>query len=57
MISFFKKLVEKELEKLSWGKIKFKFNDLLEKSYVGKQSGLEADPRSRRARRRPTGPR
>ena len=43
MISFFKKLVEKELEKLSWGKIKFKFNDLLEKSYVGKQSGLESN--------------
>jgi cyclopropane-fatty-acyl-phospholipid synthase len=43
MISFFKKLVEKELEKLSWGKIKFKFNDLIEKSYVGKQSGLESN--------------
>ena len=43
MISFFKKLVEKELEKLSWGKIKFKFNDLMEKSYVGKQSGLESN--------------
>jgi len=43
MISFFKKLVEKELEKLSWGKIKFKFNDLLEKNYVGKQSGLESN--------------
>ena len=43
MISSFKKLVEKELEKLSWGKIKFKFNDLLEKSYVGKQSGLESN--------------
>ena len=43
MISFFKKLVEKELEKLSWGKIKFKFNDLLEKSYVGKQNGLESN--------------
>ena len=43
MISFFKKLVERELEKLSWGKIKFKFNDLLEKSYVGKQSGLESN--------------
>ena len=43
MISFFKKLVEKELEKLSWGKIKFKFSDLLEKSYVGKQSGLESN--------------
>ncbi|MDB3873104.1 cyclopropane-fatty-acyl-phospholipid synthase family protein [Pelagibacteraceae bacterium] len=43
MISFFKKLVEKELEKLSWGKIKFKFNDLLEKSYVGKQIGLESN--------------
>ena len=43
MINFFKKLVEKELEKLSWGKIKFKFNDLLEKSYVGKQSGLESN--------------
>jgi len=43
MISFFKKLVEKEFEKLSWGKIKFKFNDLLEKSYVGKQSGLESN--------------
>ena len=43
MISFFKKLVEKELEKLSWGKIKFKFNDLLEKSYAGKQIGLESN--------------
>lgn len=43
MISFFKKLVEKELEKLSWGKIKFKFNDLIEKNYVGKQSGLESN--------------
>ena len=43
MISFFKKLVEKELEKLSWGKIKFKFNDLIEKSYAGKQSGLESN--------------
>jgi cyclopropane-fatty-acyl-phospholipid synthase len=43
MISFFKKLVEKELEKLSWGKIKFKFNDLIEKSYIGKQSGLESN--------------
>ena len=43
MIGFFKKLVEKELEKLSWGKIKFKFNDLIEKSYVGKQSGLESN--------------
>ena len=43
MINFFKKLVEKELEKLSWGKIKFKFNDLIEKSYVGKQSGLESN--------------
>lgn len=43
MISFFKKLVEKELEKLSWGKIKFKFNDLIEKSYVGKESGLESN--------------
>ena len=43
MITFFKRLVEKELEKLSWGKIKFKFNDLLEKSYVGKQSGLESN--------------
>ena len=43
MISFFKKLVEKELEKLSWGKIKFKFNDLIEKSYVGKQNGLESN--------------
>ena len=45
MISFFKKLVEKELEKLSWGKIKFKFkfDDLIEKSYVGKQSGLESN--------------
>ena len=43
MISFFKKLVEKELEKLSWGKIKFKFNDLIEKSYVGKQSGLKSN--------------
>lgn len=43
MINFFKKLVEKELEKLSWGKIKFKFNDLIEKSYVGKESGLESN--------------
>ena len=43
MISFFKKLVEKELENLSWGKIKFKFNDLIEKNYVGKQSGLESN--------------
>jgi cyclopropane-fatty-acyl-phospholipid synthase len=43
MISLFKKLVEKELEKLSWGKIKFKFNDLLEKNYVGKQIGLESN--------------
>ena len=43
MISFFKRLVEKELEKLSWGKIKFKFNDLIEKSYVGKQNGLESN--------------
>ena len=43
MINFFKKIVEKELEKLSWGKIKFKFNNFLEKDYIGKQSGLESN--------------
>ena len=37
MINFFKKIVDKEFEKISWGKIKFKIGNIFEKKYVGKQ--------------------
>ena len=34
MINFFKKIVDKEFEKISWGKIKFKIGNIFEKKYV-----------------------
>ena len=43
MINFFKKIVEKEFEKISWGKVKFNFNNLLEKKYIGKSGDLESN--------------
>ena len=43
MINFFKKIVEKEFEKISWGKVKFNFNNILEKKYIGKSGNLESN--------------
>ena len=43
MINFFKKIVDKEFEKISWGKIKFKIGNILEKKYVGKTGDLESN--------------
>ena len=40
MINFFKKIVYKEFEKISWGKIKFKIGNIFEKKYVGKTGDL-----------------
>ena len=43
MINFFKKIVDKEFEKISWGKIKFKIGNIFEKKYVGKTGDLESN--------------
>jgi len=43
MINFFKKIVDKEFEKISWGKIKFKIGNIFEKKYVGKTGNLESN--------------
>ena len=40
---FFKKIVDKEFEKISWGKIKFKIGNIFEKKYVGKTGDLESN--------------
>ena len=37
MINFFKKIVDKEFEKISWGKIKFKIGNIFEKNMLEKQ--------------------
>ena len=36
MINFFKKIVDKEFEKISWGKIKFKIGNIFEKKICWK---------------------
>ena len=36
MRNFFKKIVDKEFEKISWGKIKFNIGNIFEKKYIGK---------------------
>lgn len=43
MINFFKKIVEQEFEKISWGKIKFNAGDIFEKKYIGKSGDLESN--------------
>ena len=43
MINFFKKIVDKEFEKISWGKIKFKIGNIFEKKYVGRTGDLESN--------------
>ena len=43
MINFFKKIVDKEFEKISWGKIKFKIGNIFEKKYIGKTGDLESN--------------
>ena len=43
MINFFKKIVEKEFEKISWGRVKFNFNNIFEKKYIGKNGDLESN--------------
>ena len=36
MSRLFKNLVDKEFKKILWGKVKFNFDDILEKIYSGK---------------------
>ena len=43
MIRFFKNIVDKELQKITWGKIKFKINNILEKKYIGSTGNLESN--------------
>ncbi len=43
MMNFFKKIVDKEFEKLSWGKIKFNIGNIFEKIYTGKTGNLESN--------------
>ncbi len=43
MISFFKRLVEKEFEQISWGKLKYNIGSIFEKKYIGKTGNLESN--------------
>ena len=43
MMNFFKKIVENEFEKISWGKIKFNFGNIFEKKFIGKTGNLESN--------------
>ena len=43
MIRLFKNLVDKEFKKILWGKVKFNFDDILEKIYSGNQGNLESN--------------
>ncbi|MAK12226.1 MAG: cyclopropane-fatty-acyl-phospholipid synthase [Candidatus Pelagibacter sp.] len=43
MMNFFKKIVDKEFEKILWGKIRFNFDNLFEKKYIGKLGDLESN--------------
>ena len=42
-MNFFKKIVDKEFEKILWGKIRFNFDNLFEKKYIGKLGDLESN--------------
>ena len=43
MIRLFKNLIDKEFKKILWGKVKFNFDDILEKIYSGNQGNLESN--------------
>ena len=43
MSRLFKNLVDKEFKKILWGKVKFNFDDILEKIYSGNQGNLESN--------------
>ena len=43
MIKLFKNIVDKEFDKITWGRIKLNFNNIIEKIYTGQQDGLEAN--------------
>ena len=43
MMNFFKKIVDKEFERISWGKIIFNIGNIFEKKYVGKTGDLESN--------------
>ncbi len=43
MINFFKNIVEKEFEKISWGKLKYNIGNIFEKKYIGKTGNLESN--------------
>jgi cyclopropane-fatty-acyl-phospholipid synthase len=43
MIGLFKNLVDKEFKKILWGKVKFNFDNILEKIYSGNQGNLESN--------------
>ena len=42
-MNFFRKIVDKEFEKILWGKIRFSFNNIFEKKYIGKSGNLESN--------------
>jgi len=43
MIKIFRNIVDKEFKKISWGKVKLNFDNILEKIYSGNQGGLESN--------------
>ena len=43
MRNFFKKIVDKEFERISWGKIIFNIGNIFEKKYIGKTGNLESN--------------
>ena len=43
MIKIFRNIVDKEFKKISWGKVKLNFDNILEKIYSGNQEGLESN--------------